>query len=59
MPFFRMRLIVALALGITLVSVASTYFDVLSHKLVLRRELERRSACSRRWSRRWAPEAMR
>ena len=43
MPFFRMRLILALALGITLISVASTYFDVLSHKLVLRRELERRS----------------
>jgi len=44
MQFFRMRLILALVFGITLVSVASTYFDVLSHKLVLRRELERRSA---------------
>ena len=44
MPFFRMRLILALIFAITLVSVASTYFDVLSHKLVLRRELERRSA---------------
>jgi len=43
MPFFRMRLILALALGITMISLASTYFDVLSHKLVLRRELERRS----------------
>jgi trehalose 6-phosphate synthase len=39
-----MRLILALVFGITLVSLASTYFDVLSHKLVLRRELERRSA---------------
>jgi len=44
MTFFRMRLIVALIAGITLVSVASTYFDVLAHKHALRRELERRSA---------------
>ncbi len=44
MPFFRMRLILALVFAITLVSLASTYFDVLSHKLVLRRELERRGA---------------
>jgi alpha,alpha-trehalose-phosphate synthase [UDP-forming] len=44
MPFFRIRLILALIVGITLVSVASTYFDVLAHKHVLRRELERRSA---------------
>jgi trehalose-6-phosphate synthase len=43
MPFFRMRLILALIAGITLVSVGSTYFDVLAHKLALRRELERRS----------------
>jgi trehalose-6-phosphate synthase len=43
MPFFRMRLILALVLGITLVSVASTYFDVLAHKLALRRDLVRRS----------------
>jgi alpha,alpha-trehalose-phosphate synthase [UDP-forming] len=43
MPFFRMRLILALILGTTLVSVGSTYFDVLAHKLSLRRELERRS----------------
>jgi alpha,alpha-trehalose-phosphate synthase [UDP-forming] len=44
MPFFRMRLILALIVGITLVSVGSTYFDVLAHKHALRRELERRSA---------------
>ncbi len=44
MPFFRMRLILALIVGITLVSVGSTYFDVLAHKLALRRELQRRSA---------------
>jgi len=44
MPFFRMRLILALIAGITLVSVGSTYFDVLAHKLALRKELERRSA---------------
>jgi alpha,alpha-trehalose-phosphate synthase [UDP-forming] len=44
MPFFRMRLILALIVGITLVSVGSTYFDVLAHKHVLRQELERRSA---------------
>jgi hypothetical protein len=39
-----MRLILTLIMGITLVSVGSTYFDVLAHKLSLRRELERRSA---------------
>ncbi|MDR3752062.1 MAG: trehalose-6-phosphate synthase [Terracidiphilus sp.] len=44
MQFFRIRLILALVVGITLVSVASTYFEVLSHKHVLRRELERRTA---------------
>ena len=44
MKFFRIQLILALVVGITLVSVASTYFEVLSHKLVLRRELERRTA---------------
>jgi trehalose 6-phosphate synthase len=44
MPFFRMRLILALIVGITLVSVGSTYFDVLAHKHVLRQELQRRSA---------------
>ena len=44
MHFFRMRLILALIVGITLVSVASTYFEVLAHKHVLRKELERRTA---------------
>lgn len=44
MQFFRMRLILALVVGITLVSVASTYFEVLAHKLALRHELERRTA---------------
>src|SRR5580698_3435930 len=44
MPFFRIRLILALVLGITLISIALTYFDVLAHKHVLRRELSRRSA---------------
>jgi alpha,alpha-trehalose-phosphate synthase [UDP-forming] len=44
MPSFRIRLILALIVGITLVSVASTYFDVLAHKLELRRELIRRSS---------------
>jgi trehalose 6-phosphate synthase len=43
MPFFRMRLILALIICITLVSVGSTYFDVLAHKHVLRQELERNS----------------
>ena len=39
MQFFRMRLILALAVGITLVSVASTYFEVLAHKHALRLDL--------------------
>jgi trehalose 6-phosphate synthase len=40
---FRMRLILALIAGITLVSVGSTYFEVLARKHVLHRELERRT----------------
>jgi trehalose 6-phosphate synthase len=44
MQFFRMRLILALVVGITLVSVASTYFEVLAHKHSLRLELQRRTA---------------
>jgi trehalose 6-phosphate synthase len=44
MKFFRIRLILALVVGITLVSVASTYFEVLAHKHVLRLELQRRTA---------------
>jgi trehalose 6-phosphate synthase len=40
---FRLRLILALVAGVTLVSLASTYFEVLAHKHVLREELVRRS----------------
>jgi len=43
MKFFHIRLILALVAGITLVSVASTYFDVLAHKHALRQELEGRT----------------
>jgi alpha,alpha-trehalose-phosphate synthase [UDP-forming] len=43
MHLFRIRLILALILSVTLVSLASTYFDVLAHKHVLREELERRT----------------
>jgi alpha,alpha-trehalose-phosphate synthase [UDP-forming] len=43
MEFFRVRLILALIAGVTLVSVGSTYFDVLAHKHTLRTELERRT----------------
>ena len=44
MHFFRIRLILALVVGITLVSVASTYIEVLAHKHDLRQELKRRTA---------------
>jgi trehalose 6-phosphate synthase len=44
MKFFRIRLILALVVGITLASVASTYLEVLAHKRVLRQELQRRTA---------------
>jgi trehalose 6-phosphate synthase len=44
MHFFRIRLILALVVGVTLVSVASTYIEVLAHKHVLRQELKRRTA---------------
>ncbi|HET6206220.1 MAG TPA: trehalose-6-phosphate synthase [Terracidiphilus sp.] len=43
MRSFRIRLILALIVGITVVSLASTYFEVLTRKHVLRRELERRT----------------
>ena len=43
MRSFRLRLILALIVGITVVSLASTYFEVLTHKHVMRRELERRT----------------
>ena len=42
MHLFRVRLILALILAVTLVSVASTFFEVLAHKHTLRIELERR-----------------
>jgi trehalose-6-phosphate synthase len=41
---FRLRLILALILGVTLVSVGSTYFDALAHKHAMRQDLERRTA---------------
>ena len=43
MHFFRLRLVAALLLGITLISIASTYFDVLAHKHTLRSDLARRT----------------
>ncbi len=43
MHSFRLRLILALIAGVTVLSVASTYFEVLEHKHVLRQELEWRS----------------
>ncbi len=43
MRFFGVRLILALFVGIALVSICSAYFEVLAHKLSLRRELERRT----------------
>ena len=43
MRSFRLRLILALIAGITVVSVASTYFEVLARKHVLRHELEVRT----------------
>jgi hypothetical protein len=43
MRFFSVRLILALFVGITLVSVGSTYFEVLAHKHALRRDLEQRT----------------
>ena len=43
MRILSLRLIIALILGVTLVSLASTYFEVLAHKHVLRGELARRT----------------
>ncbi len=42
MHSFRLRLVLALIASVTLVSIASTYFDELAHKHLLRTELERR-----------------
>jgi sensor histidine kinase regulating citrate/malate metabolism len=43
MHFFRVRLILALVACVTLVSVASTYFDLLAHRHIMREDLERRT----------------
>lgn len=43
MHLFRVRLILALIASVTLVSLASTYFDVLAHRHTLREDLERRT----------------
>ncbi len=43
MHFFRLRLVGALLVGITLISLGSTYFDVLTHKHSLSTDLERRT----------------
>lgn len=43
MHSFRLRLILVLVACVTLVSVASTYFEVLAHKHFLREDLERRT----------------
>jgi trehalose 6-phosphate synthase len=43
MRSFRLQLILALAACITVVSLASTYFEMLAHKHILRVELERRA----------------
>jgi alpha,alpha-trehalose-phosphate synthase [UDP-forming] len=43
MHSFRLRLILVLVACVTLVSVASTYFDVLAHKHFLREDLQNRS----------------
>jgi trehalose-6-phosphate synthase len=43
MHFFRIRLVAALLVGITLISVGSTFFDVLAHKHTLQADLERRT----------------
>lgn len=46
MRSFRLRLILALIAGITVVSVASTYFEVLARKHELRTELVRRTGAN-------------
>ena len=43
MHFFRARFIAALLLGITVISAASTYFEVLTHKHSMRVDLARRT----------------
>ncbi len=43
MHFFRLRMVASLLLGITLISLASTYFDVLARKHALRSDLAQRT----------------
>ena len=43
MRLFSVRLIVSLIIGITLVSLLSSYYEVLGEKRTLRRDLERRA----------------
>jgi trehalose 6-phosphate synthase len=43
MHFFRLRLVLALLVGISIISAASTYFDVLAHKHSMGAELARRT----------------
>jgi alpha,alpha-trehalose-phosphate synthase [UDP-forming] len=43
MHFFRVRLILALIASVTLVSLSSTYFEVLAHRHAMRQDLERRT----------------
>src|ERR1051326_6412788 len=43
MRLFSVRLIVSLIIGITLVSLFSSYYEVLGEKRTLRRDLERRA----------------
>jgi alpha,alpha-trehalose-phosphate synthase [UDP-forming] len=43
MHLFRLRLILALIASVTIVSAASTYFDVLAHRHALRQELQNRT----------------
>ena len=40
---FRLRLILALIASVTVVSVATTYFDVLAHRHILRQQLDRQT----------------
>ncbi len=44
MRSFRLQLILSLVVCVTVVSLASTYFEVLAHKHILRLELERRAS---------------
>lgn len=43
MHFFRLKMVAALLIGITLISVASTYFEVIAHKHTMRNDLARKT----------------